>query len=67
MSAVAEDPVVAACRDEWADAVSVYLDAATAVPRTPGHLIFHQNHMMSNRLGILPREEALLGLIAAQT
>ncbi|MDH6114340.1 thiopeptide-type bacteriocin biosynthesis protein [Kitasatospora sp. MAP12-15] len=52
---------------DWSAAVTAYLEqaATTAVPRTPGHLIFHQNHMMANRLGILPREEALLGIIAA--
>ncbi len=51
----------------WSAAVTAYLEQAadTSVPRTPGHLIFHQNHMMANRLGILPREEALLGIIAA--
>ncbi|MFC4057782.1 thiopeptide-type bacteriocin biosynthesis protein [Planomonospora corallina] len=32
---------------------------------TPQHLVFHQSHMMMNRLGFLPREEALLGIIAA--
>ncbi|GIH89453.1 thiopeptide-type bacteriocin biosynthesis protein [Planobispora siamensis] len=32
---------------------------------TPQHLVFHQAHMMMNRLGFLPREEALLGVIAS--
>ncbi|MGV9596699.1 lantibiotic dehydratase C-terminal domain-containing protein [Streptosporangium sandarakinum] len=32
---------------------------------TPQHLVFHQAHMMMNRLGFLPREEAFLGVIAA--
>ncbi|MBG0827799.1 hypothetical protein HS041_08480 [Planomonospora sp. ID67723] len=32
---------------------------------TPQHLVFHQSHMMMNRLGFLPREEALLGIVAA--
>lgn len=39
--------------------------SAAGIPRTTGHLLFHRVHMMTNRLGLLPREEALLGVVAA--
>ena len=66
MLAVADVPDVAAWRRRWFRAVDDYLTAAEKleVRRTPQHLAFHQNHMLMNRLGYLPREEALLGLHA---
>jgi len=66
MHAAAEVPDVAAWRRRWFRAVDDYFTAAEQleVPRTPQHLAFHQNHMLMNRLGYLPREEALLGLHA---
>ncbi len=50
----------------WADAVAGYQVRASAagVTRSPAHLLFHHNHMMLNRLGVLPREEAVLGRLA---
>ncbi|GAB1641469.1 hypothetical protein KRMM14A1259_18920 [Krasilnikovia sp. MM14-A1259] len=64
---LAEDPGTTSLLQRWSVNVSAYLDEVRkkAVPKTPGHLIFHQNHMMANRLGILPREEAVLGIVAA--
>ncbi|PPG71280.1 hypothetical protein C5C31_02670 [Rathayibacter rathayi] len=62
----AVQPGVEAWRRRWFRAVDDYLTAAgrLGVPRTPQHLVFHQNHLLMNRLGYLPREEALLGLHA---
>lgn len=61
------DPAVAAWRLRWSAAMANYLRQASAagLPRTLGHLMFHQIHMTLNRLGILPREEAVLGIIAS--
>jgi thiopeptide-type bacteriocin biosynthesis protein len=66
MRTVAEDPDVDAWRRRWFRAVDHYLADAgrLGVDRTPQHLTFHHNHMLMNRLGYLPREEALLGLYA---
>ncbi|GAA4194086.1 hypothetical protein GCM10022219_16800 [Microbacterium oryzae] len=66
MRAVAAKPDVNAWRRRWFRAMDDYLATAgsLAVPRTPQHLAFHQNHMLMNRLGYLPREEALLGMHA---
>ena len=66
MRSTAADPGVEAWRRRWFRAVDDYLAAAghLGVPRSPQHLAFHQNHMLMNRLGYLPREEALLGLHA---
>jgi thiopeptide-type bacteriocin biosynthesis protein len=59
-------PSVSAWRHQWRIRVGAYLDAAAkaGVSRSPEHLTFHQNHMMMNRLGFLPREEAVLGIHA---
>lgn len=64
--ALADAPAVQRRLKEWTSTLTSYLaDAAGAeISLTPGHLIFHQAHMMTNRLGILPREEALLGIVA---
>lgn len=61
------DPVVRRWTDSWTAVLTTYLSRTRRhqVPRTTGHLVFHQGHMMLNRLGILPREEAMLGIIAA--
>ncbi|MGA4799952.1 lantibiotic dehydratase C-terminal domain-containing protein [Streptomyces lavendulocolor] len=65
---MALDPTVLAHAQHWTQVLAAYLARASdeQVPYSPGHLIFHQAHMMCNRLGILPREEALLGIMAAQ-
>lgn len=62
----AAQPGVAAWRRRWFRAIDDYLAEAgrLEVPRTPQHLVFHQNHLLMNRLGYLPPEEALLGLHA---
>jgi thiopeptide-type bacteriocin biosynthesis protein len=59
-------PGVQAWRRRWFRAIDDHLAAAgrMEVPRSPQHLVFHQNHMLMNRLGYLPREEALLGIHA---
>ncbi|MEU2158852.1 lantibiotic dehydratase C-terminal domain-containing protein [Streptomyces sp. NPDC019396] len=61
------DPGIRARAEGWTQILAGYLEKASAsqVPYSAGHLIFHQAHMMCNRLGILPREEALLGVTAA--
>lgn len=66
---VATDPTVAAWRGRWARAIDAYLDDARThgVQRTAQHLVFHHNHMLMNRLGYLPREEALLGMYASHS
>ncbi|MER6047712.1 thiopeptide-type bacteriocin biosynthesis protein [Streptomyces sp. NPDC001793] len=63
---LAADPAVQRRLKEWTSTLASYLAEAERmeIPRSPGHLIFHQAHMMTNRLGILPREEALLGIVA---
>ncbi|WP_406480527.1 lantibiotic dehydratase C-terminal domain-containing protein [Streptomyces platensis] len=63
---LADDPDVQCRLKKWTSTLASYLAeaAGAGIPRTPGHLIFHQAHMMTNRLGILPREEALLGIVA---
>lgn len=65
---MALDPEVRARVRGWRDILSAYLGRAEAgqVPYSAGHLVFHQAHMMCNRLGVLPREEALLGILAAE-
>lgn len=65
----AADPQVASWRRRWIRALDAYLHDAHHyhVERTAQHLLFHQNHMLMNRLGYLPREEALLGMYAART
>ncbi|MGW1173539.1 lantibiotic dehydratase C-terminal domain-containing protein [Kitasatospora sp. NPDC002543] len=65
---LASDPVVRHRIEEWTSVVAAYLDRAShhAVPHSAAHLVFHQAHMMLNRIGILPREEALLGVLAAR-
>ncbi|MGI5479959.1 hypothetical protein [Streptomyces lavendofoliae] len=65
---IALDPTVLAHAQGWTQVLAAYLARASdeQVPYSPGHLIFHQAHTMCNRLGILPREEALLGIMAAQ-
>ncbi|MFJ4338494.1 lantibiotic dehydratase C-terminal domain-containing protein [Streptomyces sp. NPDC088915] len=52
----------------WTALLASHLREAveSGVPRTPGHLLFHQVHMMTNRLGVLPREEAMLGVLASR-
>ncbi|WP_052757852.1 thiopeptide-type bacteriocin biosynthesis protein [Streptomyces yangpuensis] len=52
----------------WTEVLSAYLARAEAdrIPYSAGHLVFHQAHMMCNRLGMLPREEALLGILASR-
>lgn len=63
---VAHSPGVRSWRRRWGQAVDSYLHRAAVadVERTPAHLAFHQGHMMLNRLGFLPREEAVLGVHA---
>ncbi|MBT2445590.1 thiopeptide-type bacteriocin biosynthesis protein [Streptomyces sp. ISL-43] len=65
---LAADTSVTAQLASWTATLTAHLReaAAAGIPRTTGHLLFHQVHMMTNRLGVLPREEALLGVIAAQ-
>ncbi|MFH8582648.1 MULTISPECIES: thiopeptide-type bacteriocin biosynthesis protein [Streptomyces] len=65
---MALDPTVRARTQGWTEVLAAYLEraATSQVPYSAGHLIFHQVHMMCNRLGILPREEALLGIQAAR-
>lgn len=67
MSLMAE-PAVRIRVQDWARTLSHHLVRAAAmdIPYSPGHLVFHQVHMMCNRLGILPREEALLGIMASR-
>lgn len=67
LRSVAKDPTVAAWRGRWSRAIDAYLEDARIhdVQRTAQHLIFHHNHMLMNRLGYLPREEALLGMYAS--
>lgn len=64
---VAADPNVVAWRQRWFKAMDAYLNDAHdyEVGKTAQHLVFHQNHMIMNRLGYLPREEALLGMHTA--
>lgn len=59
-------PGVQSWRRRWQVALDTYLVRAelAEVGRTPQHLVFHQGHMMLNRLGFLPREEAILGVHA---
>lgn len=59
-------PGVQSWRRRWSVALDTYLARAelSGVDRTPQHLAFHQGHMMLNRLGFLPREEAVLGVHA---
>ena len=59
-------PSVTGWRRNWRAAVHRYVVRAMTegIDLTPMHLIFHQGHMMTNRLGFLPREEALLGQYA---
>lgn len=59
-------PGVASWRRRWWLAFDSYLARAQAVgvDRSPQHLAFHQAHMMLNRLGFLPPEEAVLGVRA---
>lgn len=66
MRRVAIDPDVDAWRRRWVTAVDDYLGAVAPLGanRTPQHLTFHHSHMLMNRLGFLPKEEALLGLHA---
>jgi hypothetical protein len=65
---MALDPTVLAHAQGWTQVLAAYLGRAAdeQVPYSAGHLVFHQAHMMCNRLGILPREEALLGVMAAR-
>ncbi|MCX5588620.1 thiopeptide-type bacteriocin biosynthesis protein [Streptomyces erythrochromogenes] len=65
---LAHDPEVRVRLRAWTEVLSAYLGRAAAgqVPYSAGHLVFHQAHMMCNRLGVLPREEALLGILAAE-
>ncbi|MFI1470971.1 thiopeptide-type bacteriocin biosynthesis protein [Streptomyces wuyuanensis] len=65
---MAVQPTVQALIQNWTRVLAAYLGSASArqVPYSSGHLVFHQAHMMCNRLGILPREEALLGVMTAQ-
>ncbi|MEC4020254.1 lantibiotic dehydratase C-terminal domain-containing protein [Streptomyces sp. H27-D2] len=65
---LASDPAVHAYTQGWTMSLLEYLVRASedGTPYSAGHLVFHQAHMMCNRLGILPREEALLGIMAAQ-
>ncbi|PPG23044.1 hypothetical protein C5C66_02000 [Rathayibacter toxicus] len=60
------EPVVEAWRRRWGRAMEDYLAAAgrVAVSSTAQNLVFHQNHMLMNRLGYAPFEEALLGMYA---
>ncbi|MHC3394141.1 lantibiotic dehydratase C-terminal domain-containing protein [Streptomyces lavendulocolor] len=62
------DPTVRAYAQRWTYVLAAYVARAAArrVPYSAGHLVFHQAHMMCNRLGILPREEALLGILASR-
>ncbi|WP_168714261.1 thiopeptide-type bacteriocin biosynthesis protein [Streptomyces sp. A1136] len=62
------DPEVRARVQVWTEVLSAYLKRAKArqVAYSAGHLVFHQAHMMCNRLGVLPREEALLGILASE-
>ncbi|MEU8581325.1 lantibiotic dehydratase C-terminal domain-containing protein [Streptomyces abikoensis] len=64
---LASDPDVRWWTESWTAVLTTYLSRTRRhhVPRTTGHLIFHQAHMMLNRMGILPREEAMLGTMAA--
>jgi hypothetical protein len=57
---------VRAWRQRWRASLSEYLhrSAVEKVDRSPEHLVFHQTHMMLNRLGFLPREEVVLGVHA---
>lgn len=66
MDRLAAMPSVTGWRRNWRAAVHRYVvrAATESVHLTPMHLIFHQGHMMTNRLGFLPREEALLGQYA---
>ncbi|MFE7464600.1 lantibiotic dehydratase C-terminal domain-containing protein [Streptomyces sp. NPDC057499] len=66
---LASDPAVKAHTKSWTESLSEYLARASEkhIPYSAGHLVFHQAHMMCNRLGILPREEALLGILAARS
>lgn len=64
---VRELPAVEAWRRRWRLSMDSYLDKAgksSSINRSPQHLVFHQSHMMLNRLGFLPREEAVLGIHA---
>ncbi|MBT2454188.1 thiopeptide-type bacteriocin biosynthesis protein [Streptomyces sp. ISL-86] len=62
------EPAVCIRIQDWARILSDYLDRAARmrIPFSRGHLVFHQAHMMCNRLGMLPREEALLGIMASR-
>ena len=66
LDALAAMPSVTGWRRNWRAAVHRYVVRAMTegIDLTPLHLIFHQGHMMTNRLGFLPREEALLGQYA---
>ncbi|MDJ1132799.1 lantibiotic dehydratase C-terminal domain-containing protein [Streptomyces iconiensis] len=66
---LAADPVVRARTRGWTETLTLCLTRAHEQqnPYSAGHLVFHHAHMMCNRLGILPREEALLGAMAART
>ncbi len=64
---MARDPTVPTHAQGWTQVLAAYVGRAAdeQVPYSAGHLVFHQEHMMCNRLGVLPREEALLGVMAA--
>lgn len=66
MRDTADNPEVEVWRRRWVGAVEEYLTSVEVLNlnRTPQHLAFHHNHMLMNRLGYMPREEALLGLHA---
>ncbi|MGW7333338.1 lantibiotic dehydratase C-terminal domain-containing protein [Streptomyces sp. NPDC054840] len=69
MAELAADASVTARLASWIATLTAHLReaAAAGIPRTTGHLMFPQVHMMTNRLGILPREAALLGVMAARS
>ena len=66
LDALAAMPAVKGWRRNWQAVVHRYICRAAreGISLTPLHLVFHQGHMMTNRLGFLPREEALLGQYA---
>ncbi|WP_162150506.1 lantibiotic dehydratase C-terminal domain-containing protein [Arthrobacter sp. H5] len=66
MSATAAESAVHNWRRRWFRAIDTYLYRAdrVRVSRSAQHLTVYQAHMMLNRLGFTPREEAALGLYA---
>lgn len=71
-------PVRARQGEHWqqGDAAQAISDFTRALAKTlpisnpeqkPAYLLFHHLHLMLNRVGVSPQEEALLSLIAAQT